>query len=88
MRVVLCQRQIASDGRGGGLGTLYANIAESLAQAGAAVTVVTATEPAGVGVDGVEIISIAKPEPDPAGYSRQVSDALGPLRFDVAECAS
>lgn len=88
MHVVLCQREIASDGRGGGLGTLYANTAKALLQAGAAVTVVTATEPEGVGVAGVQIVSIADASPDPAAYSEQVCAALDRLAFDVAECAS
>jgi D-inositol-3-phosphate glycosyltransferase len=88
MRVVLCQRQIASDGRGGGLGTLYANIAKALAQAGATVTLVTATEPGAVGVDCARISNIHRADPDPAGYSRQVCAVLDGLDFDVAECAS
>ena len=88
MRVVLCQKQIASDGRGGGLGTLYANTAKALTGAGAQVTVVTATEPAGVGVDGVSIVSVRDAEADPAAYAVQVRAALEGLDFDIAECAS
>ncbi len=88
MRVVLCQRQIASDGRGGGLGTLYANLAAGLQSAGLQVAVVTATRPEDVGVAGVEVVSISRPSPDPAAYARQVSAALDGLDFDLAECAS
>lgn len=88
MRVVLCQRQIAIDGRGGGLGTLYANIATALVGAGLRVTLVTATEPAYVGVDAAEIITVRQPDPDPLTYARQVSAILERLDFDLAECAS
>ncbi|MBN1283943.1 MAG: glycosyltransferase family 4 protein [Anaerolineae bacterium] len=88
MRVVLCQRQIAIDGRGGGLGTLYANIATALVAAGAAVTLVTATEPEYVGVEAADIVTVPQPSPDPVAYAGQVAGALDRLDFDLAECAS
>lgn len=85
MRIVLCQKYISRHGKGGGLSTLYANLAAALVQLGADVSLLTATPAEETGLPGPITVHPIPPSQDDLNYAAQVAEALREIPHDIVE---
>ena len=85
MRIVLCQKYISRHGKGGGLSTLYANLATAFAQLGADVSLLTTTPRKETGLEGFVTIHTLTPLEDEIAYAEQVAASLREIPHDIVE---
>ena len=85
MRIVLCQKYISRHGKGGGLSTLYANLAAALVQLGADVSLLTATPAEETGLPSHITVHRIPAREDGRSYATQVAAALREIPHDIVE---